>query len=90
VANDSFIQVAVDGAGKKVAADLQVDAYGNTVYLQKALLTGDPADAVAQLLDTNRQILACLRALLRIQSDTTNSRTTEEDYSSTLGENFDG
>lgn len=85
-----YVQVAVDGAGKKVGMQQSVDSAGNQIYLQKALLIGDPADVLSQLLDTERQILACLRALVRIQADITNSRTTEEDFSSPRGANLDG
>lgn len=90
MAEPGYVQVAVDGAGKKIAMELGVDGYSNTVYKQKALLIDGPADALDQLLETDRKILACLRALLKIQQDSTNSRTTEEDYTSPTGGNFDG
>jgi hypothetical protein len=90
MANDAFVQVAVDGAGKKIAMDQGTDAFGNTVLLQKALLVGDPADAMAQMMELQRQQLATLRAILRVLSDVSNTRTTEEDYTSTPGVNFDG
>lgn len=88
--SESYVQVAADGAGKKVAMDQQTDSNANTVYLQKALMVGAPADAVDQLLDLNRQQLAVLRAILRVLTDSGNSRVTEEDFSSQTGVNFDG
>lgn len=90
MAQDAFVQVAVDGAGKKIAMDQTVDGAGNTVLLQKALLTGDPADQISQLLELSRQQLACLRSILRVLTDTSNSRTLEEDFTTSPGVNFDG
>lgn len=87
--NEVYVQLATDGSGKKVGMDLTTDVYGNAVYLQKALLVGEPAENLAQILDTERQILTVLRALLRVMTDTSNSRVTEEDFSSTLGAKFD-
>ena len=82
MAVDAYIGVAVDGAGKKVAMDQTVDAQGNTVYLQKALLIGDPADALNQIMLMNQQQLAVLRAILAVLSCSTNCPTNEEDFTS--------
>lgn len=90
MAQDAYVQVAADGVGKKVGMEQATDAFGNVIYLQKALLVGDPADVLNQILLCDRQILACLRALLRVMADTSNSRTQEEDYSQAIGANNDG
>ena len=91
MAQDTYMQVAPDSTGKKVSFEGPLtDAAGNTTYLQRALLTGDPADAIQQLLCINRQQLAVARAILRVLTDSTNSRVLEEDFSSSPGVNFDG
>lgn len=90
MANEAFVQVATDGSGKKVSMDQGVDPYGNTIYRQNANLIGDAPDLLSQILAMDRQILGCLRAILRVMADTSNARTTEEDYSSSPGVNFDG
>ena len=77
---DSYIQVAVDSTGKKVAMDQGLDAAGNTIYFQKALLIGDPADAIAQNLQIQIQQLAVLRAILAVLTQTSNSQAAEEDF----------
>lgn len=69
--------------------DQAVDASGNTVLVQRALLIGDPADALAQLLELNFQQVAILRAILKVLVETTNARIQEEDFSSQRGANFD-
>ena len=89
MAQDAYVQVAVDSTGKKVAMDQGVDAAGNTVYFQKALLVGDPADALALLAEVNLQQLAVLRAILRVLTEASNARVQEEDFSSQRGANFD-
>jgi hypothetical protein len=90
MAFDSYVQVAPDSSGKKVSMDQAIDAAGNTTYLQRALLIGAPADALDQILETQRQTLAVLRALLAITSAESNSRITAEDFSALPGVNFDG
>lgn len=87
---DAYVQVATDGSGKKVGMEQAADVFGNTIYLQRALLVGDPADAIAQILETDRQILTCLRALLRVMTETSNSRVQEEDFTPAKGASFDG
>lgn len=87
---DSYVQIAPDSTGKKMATDAQTDSLGNAVQVQKAMFVGDGADALSQMLEINRQQLACLRALLRCMTDISNSRITEEDFSSQTGVNFDG
>jgi hypothetical protein len=89
MAYDAYIQIAPDSTGKKLATDQQTDASGSTVQVQKALLVGDPADALVQLLEINQQQLAVLRAILRVFVETTNARVLEEDFSSQRGANFD-
>lgn len=87
---DAYVQVAPDSTGKKIGMDQQTDAGGNVVYLQRALLVGEPADALSQLLEINRLQLAAIRALVRIMSETTNSRADEDDFRAASGVNFDG
>lgn len=88
--SEGFIRVATDGDGKRVAMEQQKLADGTTdVYIQKALLVGDPADALAQLLESNQAQLAVLRAILAILRETSNARITEEDFSAQKGANFD-
>lgn len=87
---DAFVQVAPDSSGKRISMDQGVDAAGNTTYLQRALLVGDPADALAQLVLMNQQQLAVLRAILRTLTESSNSRITEDDFSAQPGSSFDG
>lgn len=89
MANDSYLQVAPDSTGKKVAMELATDAANNSVYLQRALLVGDPADNLALLFELGQQQLAVLRAILKVLVESGNSRVTEEDFSSQRGANFD-
>ena len=80
MANDSYVQVATDGTGKKVEMQLDYDAGLNPIYLQKALLVGAPADALQNLLAMNMQQLAVLRAILSAITSISNSPVTEEDF----------
>jgi len=80
MAQDSYVQVAPDSSGKRIAMDQAVNADGSIVQLQKALLVGTPADALDQILQTDIQILAVLRAILATLAATSNSPVTEEDF----------
>lgn len=86
---DAYVQVAIDSTGKKISMDQGVDASGSTVYIQRALLVGDPADQLSQLLEMNQQQLAVLRTILKVLVESTNARVQEEDFSSQRGANFD-
>lgn len=89
MSQEAYVQLASDGSGKKVGMEQGVDAAGNVIYFQKALLIGDPADALAQLVEMNQQQLAVLRAILKVLTETSNARVQEEDFSSQRGANFD-
>lgn len=78
---DAFLQVAPDSTGKRVSMDQTVDATGVTTYLQRALLVGDPADALATMVELNMHQLAVLRAILKVLTETSNSRVDEDDFS---------
>lgn len=78
---DAYVQVASDGSGKKISMDQATDAGSNVVYLQRALLVGDPADALASLVTISLQQLSLLRVIARILSETSNSRVSEDDFS---------
>lgn len=80
MANDSYVIVAPDSTGKKVQMEVAYDAQLNATYLQKAILVGDPADALQNILATETQILAVLRAILSTLSATSNSPVNEEDF----------
>ena len=79
---DAYVQVAADGAGKKISMEQSIDAAGNTVYIQRALLVGDPADALSTLVAINLSQLALLRVIARTLSEMTNSSISEDDFSS--------
>jgi len=80
MANQSFVQVAPDGAGKQVMMDKQVLPDLTTGYMQQALLTGDPADAMQQMLAVQKQQLAVSRAILYVLTQTTNFEVYSEDF----------
>ena len=67
MAQDAFLQVALDGAGKRVDMDQVSTAANATVYRQRAVLVGETGDVLQQLLDVNLHQLACLRAILAIK-----------------------
>jgi hypothetical protein len=78
---DSFVQVAADGSGKKVATEEFTRADGTLVEAQQILssdpLTGRPLDAPpwAQLLEYQRQIVIELRVISTLLAEET--RTTD-------------
>jgi hypothetical protein len=76
---DSYVQVAPDSTGKLVDMEVVGTAAG-LVYRQRAVMVGDPADALQQLLTLNQQQLAVLRAILATLSGTSNSPVAEEDF----------
>lgn len=86
---DAILQVAPDSTGKKISMEQTVDAAGNTTYLQRALLVGDPADNLAITVELLQQLLAVNRAMLKVLVESSSSRVTEEDFSSQRGANFD-
>lgn len=80
MANTLYVQVATDGSGKKVMMDSQVMPDGNTGYMQLALLTGDPADALQQMNATLKQILFHQRAMLHLLTQITNMEVSAENF----------
>lgn len=81
MANDSYVQVAPDSTGKQVDMELTGTAAGANIYRQRALLVGDPADVMQQLLVNSNANLAVLRAILTVLTVTSNVRISEEDFS---------
>lgn len=61
---DSYIQVAPNSSGSKIAMDQQVDAASRTVLVQRAILTGETGDLLRALLETQQTILLTLQTML--------------------------
>lgn len=80
MSNDAYVQVATDGSGKKVSMEQGVDANGNTVYFQRAVIVGDVNDSLAQLVAVNKLQLAATRAMLALLNSTANVAVLEEDF----------
>lgn len=64
MANDSFVQVAPDSSGKQVDMESLTTGAGAPLYRQRAVLVGDSADVLFQILSVQQRQLAVLRALL--------------------------
>jgi len=72
---ETYVQVAPDSTGKKVEMEQGTQADGSTVYRQKAVLVGDPADAILAMRDELKIQTAVLRGILFAL---TNGDVTEE------------
>lgn len=72
---DGFVQVAPDSTGKTVDMKLIRTVAGDSIYRQRAELSGSAADAILALDDTARKQLAVLRGILFAL---TNGEVTEE------------
>lgn len=68
MAQDAFIQVAPDGTGKQIDMTLTTTAAGATIYRQRAEIMDPVADAILQILATQKLILANLRGILQALS----------------------
>jgi hypothetical protein len=77
---DSFVQVAPDSSGKKIAMLQTTDANQNVVYIQLAMLIGDVPDILNQINSKLADLLAVNRAILSIQQNCSNLRTDEDDF----------
>ena len=62
--SDATLQVAPDSTGKSVDMTLLQTGSGSAIYRERAEMVGDSADILFQTLAVNKNILACLRALL--------------------------
>lgn len=82
--NQSFMQVATDGSGKRVGMDLITGgalSSGSYVdlYLQQAEIVGDVQEALHLIRQTLAQMLAVNRAMLAILQETSTASITEDD-----------
>lgn len=77
---NQYVQVAVDGAGKKVQMLVTTDGEGNTVYQQCAVLLGDTPDLLYQLVAHAKAQLAVSRAILATLSASSNAPYDEDRF----------
>ena len=64
MANDGQLTVAPDSTGKSVDMEIVSTGAGAAIYRQRALMVGDSADVLFQILSVQQKQLAVLRALL--------------------------
>lgn len=77
---DSFVQVAPDSTGKKVAMGYGVLGDGSIVVIQFAQIIGDVPDLLNQINQKLADLLAVERSILSIQQNCSNLRTDEDDF----------
>lgn len=75
---DAYVQVATDGSGKQIDMDQVSTAAGATLYRQRAVMVGIPAQVLDEMLELQRRQLACMRALLSTLGNA--AAATEEDF----------
>jgi len=63
---DSYVQVATDGAGKKVDMDQVATAGGDTIYRQRATLVGETGDILQSILDEQITQTRLLHAIFKV------------------------
>lgn len=85
--NDAFVQVALDGSGKKMETALvrQQSADATTgapteVHRQRAEIVGQAGDALDQLLAMNKMQVQLLQAILSNLNATSNVNPQPEDF----------
>lgn len=77
---DSYVQVAVDGNGKKVDMDLVSTEAGPSIYRQKAVLAGITAVLLNKIVEQNMMMLALQRATLAVLNSMNNTDVSEENF----------
>lgn len=74
---DDYVQVAADGAGKKIDMSTVRTTAGDTIHRQRAELVGEPAAAIMALGDKLDLLIAVNRAILFAL---TNGEVTEDSF----------
>jgi hypothetical protein len=77
--SDAYLQVAPDSTGKTVDMDLVATAAGASIYRERVAIVGFTGEQFDEMLTTQRQVLACLRAILASINSPTSS-VTEDDF----------